>query len=188
MCQRIIAARQSGWGGPCLGCNASQIEGIWYYGQHIASAAASLEVLTVHTFLLSITRCAVSYLSVYMYAGLDVDSLLLNFGRVLEYSNCKQAQLTGRNPPTREYAPADELAIAATARRLLSFACQVGWAAVSEMLLPAVLVDGQSIDELVSELDKISDQGLTLLHHAVRSRSASLVSHTEFAAGHDFIT
>lgn len=110
-----------------------------------------------------------------MFIGLDIDSLMTDFGQVLEYSTSKQIQMTGQQIPTREWAPADEFAIAATACRLLSFACQVGWTAVSEILLAVCPITGQTISELVAELDRLSDSGLTLLHHAVRSRSASLV-------------
>ena len=119
--------------------------------------------------------CASDWLCI-CTAGLDVNSMMLDVGRVVEYSNNKQAHMVGSTKPCREYAEEDVETIAATARRLLSFTCQMGWTAVSEMLLVVAQVADQDIKWLIAELDLISDKGLTLLHHAVRSRSAALVS------------
>lgn len=92
--------------------------------------------------------------------------MLRDMGRVLEYS--KQAAARGID---REQA-----SIAVTAKRLLSFACQVGWAAVSELLLPIAAAMEATASELVAELEKLADEGLSLLHQAVRSRNVDLVS------------
>ena len=104
--------------------------------------------------------------------------MISDFGRVLEFSNSKQAQLTGQYTELKEYAPSDESAIAATALRLLAFTCQVGWTAVSELLLAVVPSAEQSANYIIAELDRLTDRGLTLLHHAVCSRSPGLVRHT----------
>ena len=65
--------------------------------------------------------------------------------------------------------------MAVTVRRLLAFACQVGWVAVSEFLLAVASATGASASQLVADLEEVADQGLTLLHLAVLSRNASLV-------------
>ena len=101
--------------------------------------------------------------------------MMLDIGQVVEYSNSRQARMVGSTVPCREYAAEDVAAITATARRLLSFTCQMGWAAVSELLLVVAQPEATDINELIEELNRISDAGLTLLHHAVRSRSAALV-------------
>ena len=94
--------------------------------------------------------------------------MLRDMGRVLEYSNSKQAAARGTE---REQG-----SIAVTAKRLLSFACQVGWSAVSELLLPIASAMEATASELVAELEHLADGELTLLHHAVRSRNVDLVS------------
>ena len=108
--------------------------------------------------------------------GLDVDSIVVDLGRVMEYSNRKQAQLTGQKVSTKEYSASDVAEITATACRLLSFACQVGWASVAELLLNVAQTAGHTGDDLALELTRLSDKGLSLLHHVVRSRNAGLVS------------
>lgn len=107
--------------------------------------------------------------------GMNVSSMLRDLGRVLEFSNSKQAAVTNGQQQARQ-AGTDEKSIAATARRLLLFSCQVGWAAVSDLLLPIVSAMAATASELVADLERIYDEGLTLLHHVVRSGSASLVS------------
>ena len=102
--------------------------------------------------------------------------MLSDMGQVLEFSNRKQAALASGQPNARQYGTR-ERSIAVTARRLLSFALQVGWAGVSELLLPvAAAAMGATASELVADLEKCADEGLTLLHHVVRSRNANLVS------------
>ncbi len=108
-------------------------------------------------------------------AGMNVSSMLRDLGRVLEFSNNKQAAVTNGQQHARQVGT-EERSIAATALRLLSFSCQVGWAAVSELLLPIVSAMAATASELVADLERICDEGLTLLHHVVRSRNASLVS------------
>jgi len=97
-------------------------------------------------------------------AGMNVSSMLRDLGRVLEFSNNKQAAVTNGQQHARQVGT-EERSIAATALRLLSFSCQVGWAAVSELLLPIVSAMAATASELVADL-----------HHVVRSRNASLVS------------
>lgn len=94
--------------------------------------------------------------------------MLRDMGRVLEYSNSKQAAARGSDR--------EEGSIAVIAKRLLSFACQVGWFAVSELLLPIASAMEPTASKLVAELENLADEGLTLLHHAVRSRNVDLVS------------
>lgn len=108
-------------------------------------------------------------------AGLNVSSMLRDLGRVLEFSNSKQAAATNGQQQARQVG-IEERSLAATALRLLSFSCQVGWAAVSELLLPIVSAMAATASELVADLEGICDEGLTLLHHVVRSGNASLVS------------
>lgn len=108
-------------------------------------------------------------------SGVDVNGILRDMGRVLEFSNNKQAAATSRHARVRHYG-SQEKSIAVTAQRLLVFACQVGWVAMSELLLPIALAMGATASQLVVDLESLADQGLTLLHHAVKSRSASLVS------------
>ena len=105
---------------------------------------------------------------------MDVNGILRDMGRVLEFSNNKQAAATSRHARVRHYG-SQEKSIAVTAQRLLVFACQVGWVAMSELLLPIALAMGATASQLVVDLESLADQGLTLLHHAVKSRSASLV-------------
>ena len=106
---------------------------------------------------------------------MNVSSMLRDLGRVLEFSNNKQAAVTNGQQHARQVGT-EETSIAATALRLLSFSCQVGWAAVSELLLPIVSAMAATASELVADLERICDEGLTLLHHVVRSGNASLVS------------
>ncbi|DBA97467.1 TPA: hypothetical protein ACH3X1_015182 [Trebouxia sp. C0004] len=107
--------------------------------------------------------------------GMNVSSMLRDLGHVLEFSNSKRAAVTNGQQHARQFGTEEE-SIAATARRLLSFSCQVGWVAVSELLLPIASAMAGTASELVANLERISDEGLTLLHHVVRSRNASLVS------------
>lgn len=95
-------------------------------------------------------------------------------GRVLEFSNSKQATATDGQQPARQFAT-QERSIAVTVHRLLAFACQVGWVAVSELLLAIASAMSASAFELVAVIEGVADEGLTLLHHVVRSRNASLV-------------
>lgn len=97
-------------------------------------------------------------------------------GRVLEHSKRKQAAASA---DLRELGTQDT-SLAVTARQLLSFACKVGWSAVSELLLPIALAMTASASELLVELETMADEGLTLLHHAVRSRNVALVSSCSF--------
>lgn len=101
--------------------------------------------------------------------------MLRDMGRVLEYSNSKQAAALGNEAAARG-SGIEERSIAGTAKRLLSFAYQVGWSAVSELLLPIASAMQATASELVADLEKLADEGLTLLHQAVRSRNANLVS------------
>lgn len=103
-----------------------------------------------------------------------MSNILRDIGRVLEFSNSKQAAATNGQQSKRQFA-SQERSIAVTVHRLLAFACQVGWVAVSELLLAIVSAMGASASELVADLEGVADHGLTLLHHAVRSRNASLV-------------
>ena len=108
-------------------------------------------------------------------AGMNTSSMLRDLGRVLEFSNRKQdAAINGQQHA--RHVGVEEKSIAATALRLLSFSCQVGWASISELLLPIVSAMAATASELVADLERICDDGLTLLHHVVRSRNASLVS------------
>lgn len=100
--------------------------------------------------------------------GVEADAVLRDMGRVLEYSNSKQAAARG--------IEREQGSIAVTIKRLLSFACQVGWAAVAELLLPTASAMGATASELVEELENLADGGLSLLHQAVRSRNVDLVS------------
>ncbi|KAL0035224.1 hypothetical protein WJX79_007134 [Trebouxia sp. C0005] len=107
--------------------------------------------------------------------GMNTSSMLRDLGRVLEFSNRKQdAAINGQQHA--RHVGVEEKSIAATALRLLSFSCQVGWASISELLLPIVSAMAATASELVADLERICDDGLTLLHHVVRSRNASLVS------------
>ncbi len=117
------------------------------------------------------------------HAGMDVNSMLRDMGRVLEFSNAKQGAATGRQERMRHY-DSQEQSIAGTTRRLLSFACQVGWVAVSELLLPIATAMGATASELVADLERVADEGLTLLHHIVRTRNASLVGPHLCCAAH----
>ncbi len=129
---------------------------------------AALSCVTVADKLLKPTMCLAT-------AGMNVSSMLRDLGRVLEFSNSKQAAVTNGLQHARQVGT-EEKSIAATALRLLSFSCQVGWAAVSELLLPVVSAMAATASELVADLERICDEGLTLLHHVVRSGNASLVS------------
>ena len=100
-------------------------------------------------------------------SGVEADVVLRDMGRVFDYSKRKQAA----GGTDRELG-----SIAVTAKRLLSFACQVGWSAVSELLLPVASAMDGTASELVAELEDLADEGLTLLHQAVRSRNVDLVS------------
>ena len=100
--------------------------------------------------------------------------MLRDIGRVLEYSNSKQAAV-GSQAAASENGR-DGRVIAVTAKRLLLFACQVGWSAVSELLLPIAAAMEATASGLVAELENLADGGLTLLHQAVRSRNVDLVS------------
>ncbi|KAL3149084.1 hypothetical protein ABBQ32_001927 [Trebouxia sp. C0010 RCD-2024] len=112
-------------------------------------------------------------------AGVEVDAVLRDMGRVLEYSNCKQAAALGSQAAAQEHSKEDK-SIAATAKRLLSFACQVGWSAVSELLLPIAAAMRATASELVADLEQLADEGLSLLHHAVMSRNVHLVSSSHY--------
>ena len=129
---------------------------------------AALACVTVADKVLKLTICSAT-------AGLNVSSMLRDLGRVLEFSNSKQAAATNGQQQARQVG-IEERSLAATALRLLSFSCQVGWAAVSELLLPIVSAMAATASELVADLEGICDEGLTLLHHVVRSGNASLVS------------
>ena len=100
--------------------------------------------------------------------------MLRDIGRVLEYSNSKHAAV-GSQAAASENGR-DGRVIATTAKRLLLFACQVGWSAVSELLLPIAAAMEATASGLVAELENLADGGLTLLHQAVRSRNVDLVS------------
>ena len=104
-------------------------------------------------------------------SGVEADVVLRDMGRVFDYSNRKQAAGGADREPEMEQG-----SIAVTAKRLLSFACQVGWSAVSELLLPVASAMDGTASELVAELEDLADEGLTLLHQAVRSRNVDLVS------------
>lgn len=106
--------------------------------------------------------------------GSQASDILRDMGRVLEFSNSKQATVTDGQQPAR-HDGTQERSIVATLHRLLAFACQVGWVAVSDLLLAIASPLGASASELVADLEGVADHGLTLLHHAVRSRNASLV-------------
>ncbi len=106
---------------------------------------------------------------------MNVSSMLRDLSRVLEFSNSKQAAVINGQQQARQVGVEDKY-IAATALRLLSFSCQVGWAAVSDLLLPIVSAMAATASELVADLERVCDEGLTLLHHVVRSGNASLVS------------
>lgn len=129
---------------------------------------AALSCVTAADKVLKPTMCLKN-------AGMNVSSMLRDLGHVLEFSNSKQAAVTNGQQHARQTGT-EEKSIAATARRLLSFSCQVGWAAVSELLLPIASAMAATASELVADLERICDEGLTLLHHVVRSRNASLVS------------
>lgn len=120
------------------------------------------------------------------HSGVEVDAVLRDMGRVLEYSNGKQAAALGSQAAAQEYSREDK-SIAATAKRLLTFACQVGWSAVSELLLPIASAMRATASELVADLEQLADEGLSLLHHAVLSRNVNLVSssHCFCEAGHN---
>lgn len=107
-------------------------------------------------------------------SGVEADAVLRDMGRVLEYSNSKQAAFGSQAAATENGM--DARCIALTAKRLLSFACQVGWSAVSELLLPIASAMEATASGLVAELENLADGGLTLLHQAVRSRNVDLVS------------
>lgn len=113
------------------------------------------------------------------HLGVEVDAVLRDMGRVLEYSNCKQAAALGSQAAAQEHSKEDK-SIAATAKRLLSFACQVGWSAVSELLLPIAAAMRATASELVADLEQLADEGLSLLHHAVMSRNVHLVSSSHY--------
>ena len=117
----------------------------------------------------STSKCS----TVCIASGLDVNALLRDMGRVLEFSNDKQAAATNSpHHPKKLYSAEESESIASLACGLLGFACKVGWVAVSELLLPVVSAVETS---MVTNLENIADEGLTLLHHAVRSQNAALV-------------
>ena len=97
-------------------------------------------------------------------------------GRVLQFSSNKQALLTNGQAESKTYSREESKSIETIARGLLAFACKVGWEAVSELMLPVVTAVRTSMADLVEDLEHISDEGLTLLHHAVRSKNAAVVS------------
>ena len=113
----------------------------------------------------------------WVHAGADINAVLRDMGRVLEYrsSSSKQAAAGGDQARSREHG-LPGAAIADTVRRLLSFACKLGWCAVCELLLPIAAGMASTASELVAELEALADEGLTLLHHAVRSSNVSVVS------------
>ena len=114
--------------------------------------------------------------TVCIISGLDVNALLRDMGRVLEFTNDKQAAATNSPHHAKKHYSAEESeSIASLACGLLGFACKVGWVAVSELLLPVVTAVETSMTELVTDLENVADEGLTLLHHAVRSQNAALV-------------
>lgn len=106
--------------------------------------------------------------------GVEVDAMMRDMGRVLEYSSRKQAAALSSQDAGQE-ASKEDRSIAATAKRLLTFACQVGWSAVSELLLPIATAMRATASELVADLEQLADEGLSLLHHAVMSRNVNLV-------------
>ena len=130
----------------------------------MSSAAATLDhaiFCTKRPLLLGIL------LTKHWTSGVEADVVLRDMGRVFDYSNRKQAA---------GGSEMEQGSIAVTAKHLLSFACQVGWSAVSELLLPVASAMDGTASELVAELEDLADEGLTLLHQAVRSRNVDLVS------------
>lgn len=62
------------------------------------------------------------------------------------------------------------------ARRLLAFACDMGWAVVAESVLPLACANCECAHEVVSVVHKVTmHDGLSLLHRVVRSRNSALM-------------
>lgn len=72
----------------------------------------------------------------------DVEALISDLGRVLEFLNTVEAIAAGAAGPTRGYADDDVRAVAHTARKLLVFAAGRGWPGGRVCLVQHVLVLG----------------------------------------------
>ncbi|KAK9819901.1 hypothetical protein WJX72_003783 [[Myrmecia] bisecta] len=109
-------------------------------------------------------------------ASADADAFLLDFDRVLEFTNALKAVAANSQEPMREYTTEDCKAVAHTARRLFLFAASKGWPAVAQLLLPVACVECRNVAEVVAEWDKLTAGQLSVLHLAVRSQSADMVA------------
>jgi ankyrin repeat protein len=110
------------------------------------------------------------------HPGVDVDAVLLDFDRVLEFLNNIRCIDLGINEPRRSYNRADIAAIAVTARRLLLLACTMGWPAVARMLLSLVSMDTNGdASAVVDKLDAMVPGDLNLLHAIVRTNNVELL-------------
>jgi len=67
--------------------------------------------------------------------------------------------------------------VATKARRILAFACDMGWPNVAQRVLPVAMLGCPSARELVSALQRVASPhcGLSLLHRTVRSGSLAML-------------
>ncbi len=114
-------------------------------------------------------------------AHVDLDALLYDLGLVVQYAeDCVGSGSSALH--ARQVGGEDRARLGGTARRLLVFALQRGWGAVTALVLPVVSADceggspGHTAAELaLAKAGSASPNGLSLLHLAVGSRSAAAV-------------
>ena len=128
----------------------------------------------------------------------EADALLMDLGLVLQHIQDEQEE------PTAPGSALDRASLQLKARRLLAFACDMGWVAVTARLMPLAAAGCRSNSQAIQAIDRASasppfaalrsphmrggllppwykgegagGDSLSLLHRAVRSGSAPLVA------------
>ncbi|WIA40659.1 hypothetical protein OEZ86_004365 [Tetradesmus obliquus] len=137
-------------------------------------------VLVVADPLLAQEVCALQALEGSVLSSSQVDALLLDLGLVLRHISSSSGASTAPAAAGIGHA-----AIAEKARRLIAFACDQGWVAVASAVLPLASACGTCAHDIVAAIhDSTAQDGLSLLHRAVRSGSPRLVAGL-LAWGHD---
>ncbi|KAF6254109.1 hypothetical protein COO60DRAFT_1703503 [Scenedesmus sp. NREL 46B-D3] len=178
------AAAAAGAAGGCrghaqeevVGCSLAVPAGVcgqvlWVEVARGAFLSQARPVLVVDDPLLAQEVCALQALEGSVLSSSQVDALLLDLGLVLRHISSSSGRST-----VPAAAGIGHAAIAEKARRLIAFACDQGWVAVASAVLPLASACGTCAYDIVAAIhDSTAQDGLSLLHRAVRSGSPRLV-------------
>ncbi|GMH40654.1 hypothetical protein BSKO_08558 [Bryopsis sp. KO-2023] len=111
----------------------------------------------------------------------SVHGFILDMGMVVEFRQWVLSKYGSEKSEScgeemlREYSCEEMQAIISVSHRLLGFACEKGWKAVAEFLLPVSILGSQSADALSNNVGMQRVDGFGLLHLAVKSGRLDMV-------------